>query len=173
MKQSLFSGFVTILVTASLCAMPLAAGGHEAAEKEKTAEARGDKGGKPWVLDIEEATVENDHDRVVRWTGRYLQLVLMSLKPGEIIDLELHEGHDQFIRIEEGEARIKMGKTRDALTFDKQVSADWSILIPAGYWHQVINTGETELKLYTLYGPPEHPAGTVHKTYGEAEEHVH
>jgi len=132
-----------------------------------------DLGGEPWVLDIEEATLGNDNYRSATWTGKYLQLVFMTLKPGEVIDLEMHDGHDQFIRIEEGEARVLMGKTEDDLSFDKKVSDDWSILIPAGYWHKVENIGSTSLKLYTLYGPPEHQKGTMHKTYKEAVEAHH
>ncbi len=128
-----------------------------------------DLGGQPWVLDIEEATLGNENYRSANWTGKYLQLVFMTLKPGEVIDLEVHDGHDQFIRIEKGEARVLMGKTRETLNFDKNVSDDWSILIPAGYWHKVENTGKTDLKLYTLYGPPEHRKGTMNKTYDEAK----
>ncbi|MFW6136495.1 MAG: cupin domain-containing protein [Candidatus Aminicenantaceae bacterium] len=132
-----------------------------------------DMGEKPWVLDIEEATITNQNYRMASWSGKYIQMVLMSLKPGEKIDLELHENHDQFIRIERGEARVLMGETKDNLTFDKKVSDDWTVFIPAGYWHQVQNIGDTDLKIYTIYGPPEHPAGTVHKTYEDAEDHHH
>ena len=129
-----------------------------------------DIGGEPWILNIEKATLTNDNYRVANWTGNYLQLVFMSLKPGEIIDLEMHEGHDQFIRIEQGEAHVKMGKMENDLSFDEKVSDDWAILIPAGYWHSIENTGNTYLKLYTLYGPPEHKKGTMNKTIEEAKE---
>jgi mannose-6-phosphate isomerase-like protein (cupin superfamily) len=130
----------------------------------------GDKGKSPWVLNIEEATVSNTSYRNARWTGEYLQMVLMSLKPGEIIDLEVHEDHDQFIRIEQGDARILMGETEDKLSFDEKISDDWAAFIPAGYWHKVENTGKTDLKLYTIYSPSEHPAGTVRKTYQDARD---
>jgi mannose-6-phosphate isomerase-like protein (cupin superfamily) len=129
-----------------------------------------DIGGEPWILDIEKATLTNENYRVANWTGNYLQLVFMSMKPGEVIDLEMHEGHDQFIRIEQGEARVLMGKTEDSLSFNEKVSDDWAILIPAGYWHSIENTGNTDLKLYTLYGPSEHKKGTINKTYEEAKE---
>lgn len=132
-----------------------------------------DMGTEPWVLDIEGATVANANYRIAMWTGEYMQMVLMSLKPGEIIDLELHESHDQFIRIEQGEARVLMGKTKDDMSFDKNVFDDWAIFIPAGYWHEVRNIGDTDLKLYTLYAPGEHPKGTLHKTYEDAKEHDH
>ncbi|MDD4226350.1 MAG: cupin domain-containing protein [Mariniphaga sp.] len=132
-----------------------------------------DLGGEPWVFDIEEATLGNESYRVANWTGKNMQLVFMTLQPGEIIDLEMHSGHDQFIRIEQGEARVQMGKAEDNLNFDKKVSDDWAILVPAGYWHKVENIGRTDLKVYTLYGPPEHKKGTAHKTYEEAREAHH
>jgi mannose-6-phosphate isomerase-like protein (cupin superfamily) len=156
-------------------------GSCQSGTKEHSAEGAGessinyneDLGGEPWVLDIEEATLGNENYRSANWTGKYMQLVFMTLKPGEVIDLEIHSGHDQFIRIEEGEARVQMGKTEDNLSFDKKVSDDWAILIPAGYWHTVENTGKSALKLYTLYGPAEHEKGTINKTYEEAKEAHH
>lgn len=143
---------------------------RETEEFVLTADDEGDKGKSPWVLDIEEATVSNTNYRNAQWTGEYMQMVLMSLKPGEIIDLEVHKGHDQFIRIEQGDARILMGKTENQLSFDEKISDDWAAFIPAGYWHTVENTGKTDLKLYTIYSPSEHPAGTVRKTYEEARD---
>lgn len=129
-----------------------------------------DMGKQPWALDIEEATVNNPNYRAAKWTGEHLQMVLMSLKPDEEIDLELHKDVDQFIRIEQGEARIRMGKSKDDLSFDKTVSDDWAILIPAGHYHHNRNTGNSELKLYSIYAPVEHKAGTIHKTYQEARD---
>jgi mannose-6-phosphate isomerase-like protein (cupin superfamily) len=144
---------------------------HPEPEQFLTPQAEnGDMGKSPWVINIEEATVLNNNYRNAKWTGEYMQMVLMSLKPGEIIDLEVHEDHDQFIRIEQGEARILMGKTEDELYYDKKISDDWAAFIPAGYWHKVENTGKSELKLYTIYSPSEHPAGTVRKTYQEARD---
>ncbi len=139
-------------------------------------DANDENGGEPWVLNIEEATVANGNYRIEQWTGKHMQMVLMSVKPGEEIDLEIHEGHDQFIRIEQGEARILMGKTEDDLSFDETVTDDWAIFIPAGYYHNVKNTGQEDLKVYTIYAPKEHQRGTVHRTYEEArnahgEEH--
>ena len=168
-KTGIFYSAVVIMVLSILggCAEQPA---HEEAELP---EEQHDMGKQPWVLDIEEATIANPTYRIARWTGEYMQMVLMSLKPGEIIDLEIHEDHDQFIRIEQGEARILMGETEDNLTFDENVSDDWAIFIPAGFWHQVRNTGNNDLKLYTIYAPSEHPEGTVHGTYEEAELHHH
>jgi mannose-6-phosphate isomerase-like protein (cupin superfamily) len=132
-----------------------------------------DSGGQPLVFNIEEATIEEDYYRKAIWTGKHMQLVLMSLKPGEKIDLEQHSKNDQFFRVESGKARVQMGETKDNLTFDQIVSDDFAILIPAGYWHQITNIGETDLKLYTIYGPSEHAPGTKHATYKEAQEYGH
>ncbi len=140
-------------------------------EKEYVNENNNDMGKKPWVLDIEKATIENDNYREAVWTGEYMQMVFMSLKPGEIIDLEVHHNHDQFFRLEQGEARIIMGKTEDELTFEEVVYDDWAIFVPAGYWHKVENVGDTDLKVYTIYGPPEHPAGIIHKTLEDTEDY--
>ena len=176
MKNDLFISAVITIVSVILTGS-CQSGTSESAvktnvEKEPvtTINLNEDMGGEPWVLNIEEATLTTENYRVANWTGNYLQLVFMSLKPGEMIDLEIHEGTDQFIRIEEGEARVLMGKTEDSLSFDKKVPADWAILIPAGYWHSIENTGNTDLKIYTLYAPPEHQKGTVNKTYQEAKE---
>lgn len=136
-------------------------------ESERKGEEMGKK---PWVFDIEKETLENPHYRAVKWTGKYMQLVFMSLEPGEIIDLEIHEDHDQFIRIEKGKARILMGKTEDALTFDEEAVDDFAVLVPAGYWHEVRNIGDSALKLYTLYAPPEHAPGLIHERYDEAAQ---
>ncbi|MFC5269557.1 cupin domain-containing protein [Adhaeribacter terreus] len=129
-----------------------------------------DMGKKPFVLDIEKATMENTSFRHVKWTGAHLQMVLMNVKPGEEIDLEMHPAVDQFLRIEQGQAQILMGKTKQDLSFNKTVSDDWAILIPAGYYHNVKNTGKTDLKLYSIYAPANHPAGTIHKTHQDAKK---
>lgn len=133
------------------------------------AQAEKDFGKEPYVVNIEELTLKNEYFRSAKWTGQYLQLTVMTLKPGEEIGLEVHEKGDQFIRVEQGTARVVMGKTKDKMTFDKRVSADWAIFIPAGYWHNVINVGDKPLKIYVIYAPPEHPAGTLHKTSKDAK----
>jgi mannose-6-phosphate isomerase-like protein (cupin superfamily) len=132
-----------------------------------------DHGNTPWILDIEETTLENPYFRVAKWTGNTLQMTLMSLKPGEEIGLEKHDGMEQFIRIEQGKGRVLMGLSPDSLSFDEKVSDDWAIFVPSGYWHNVINTGDQVLKIYTIYGPPEHPAETLHKTFEESEADLH
>lgn len=128
-----------------------------------------DYGPEPFVVNIEEATKQNDYFRVALWTGRYLQLTLMSIRVGEDIGLEIHPDVDQFIRIEEGQGLVKMGNRKDCLDFQRNVSDDYVIFIPAGKWHNLINTGNIPLKLYSIYAPPEHPHGTVHETKEDAE----
>ncbi|MDA0291009.1 MAG: cupin domain-containing protein [Cyanobacteria bacterium] len=124
-----------------------------------------DNGKKPWAVNIEKLTAANANFRSTMWTGKNLQLTVMSLKPGEEIGLEKHDVGDQFIRVEQGNARVVMGAMKNKMTFDKKVSDDWAILIPSGFWHNIINEGNNTLKLYVLYAPPEHPAGTVDKTF--------
>lgn len=124
-----------------------------------------DNGKKPWAVNIEKLTTANDNFRSTMWTGKNLQLTVMSLKPGEEIGLEKHDIGDQFIRVEQGNARVVMGAMKNKMTFDKKVSDDWAILIPSGFWHNIINEGNNALKLYVLYAPPEHPAGTIDKTF--------
>lgn len=133
-----------------------------------------DRGRTPWVVNIEELTVNNADFRSARWTGQFLQMTVMSLAPSEEVGLEQHDDIDQFLRIEQGQARVVMGRSQDAMTFDEQVEDDWAIFVPAGYWHNVINTGDTALKLYSIYAPPEHRPGTVHATAADsAADHHH
>jgi mannose-6-phosphate isomerase-like protein (cupin superfamily) len=128
-----------------------------------------------WIDDIEKVTVENSTFRTVVFTGEHTQLTVMSLKPGEDIGLESHPTLDQFIRIEKGQARVELGPTQENIEETHDVEDDWAIIVPAGVWHNVVNTGAGEVKLYSLYSPPEHPDGTVHKTKADAEaaEHSH
>jgi mannose-6-phosphate isomerase-like protein (cupin superfamily) len=130
-----------------------------------------DHGPQPFVLDIEKATVENANYRTTLWTGKFLQMTVMSIEPGRDIGLEVHEDHDQFLRIEAGRARVQMGPAKDKLSFEREVEDDWAVFVPAGSWHNVTNIGSAPLKLYSLYAPPEHPHGTVHPTKADAAEH--
>jgi mannose-6-phosphate isomerase-like protein (cupin superfamily) len=128
-----------------------------------------DYGPKPFVVNIEKAAVQNNNYRTTLWTGRNLQLTLMSIKVGGDIGLEVHPHLDQFIRIEEGQGIVKMGDRKDNLDFQKRVYDDFAFIIPAGKWHNLINTGNKPIKLYSIYAPPQHPKGTVHKTKEDAE----
>ena len=132
-----------------------------------------DYGSKPFVVNIEEATKQNNYFRVALWTGRYLQLTLMSINVGEDIGLEKHPDLDQFIRIEEGQGLVQMGDSKNCLDFQRYVYDDYAILIPAGKWHNLTNIGNKPLKLYSIYAPPEHPFGTVHVTKPEEDHHCH
>lgn len=128
-----------------------------------------DYGPKPFVINIEKATKQNNTFRTALWTGEHLQVTLMSINVGEDIGLEVHPNVDQFLRIEEGEGIVKMGDRKDRLDYQKKVYDNFAIMIPAGKWHNIINTGNTPLKLYSIYAPPNHPHGTVHKTKAMAE----
>lgn len=127
-----------------------------------------DYGRRPFVVDIEEATKQNNTFRTALWTGQYLQTTLMSLRPGEDIGLEMHPDVDQFIRIEEGQGVTQMGNRKDQLNFRAPVSDDSAIFVPAGAWHNLTNTGSKPLKLYSIYAPPNHPFGTVQPTKAAA-----
>jgi mannose-6-phosphate isomerase-like protein (cupin superfamily) len=115
---------------------------------------------------IEEQTVENTYFRQVLFTGKHAQLVVMSLRPGEEIGNEVHPNVDQFFRIEQGEARFVLDQKEERLVSDGD-----AVIVPAGTYHNVINISKTtDLKLYTVYSPPNHPDGTVHKTKAEADK---
>jgi mannose-6-phosphate isomerase-like protein (cupin superfamily) len=133
-----------------------------------------DFGPNPYVVDIEELTLQNENFRTAAWTGKNLQMTLMAIQPGDDIGLEVHEDHDQFLRIEEGEARVEMGQSADQLE-TWSAEDDFAIFVPAGMWHNIINTGDDVLKLYSIYAPAEHPHGTIHvdKAEAEAAEHDH
>jgi mannose-6-phosphate isomerase-like protein (cupin superfamily) len=121
-----------------------------------------------FIGDIEDRTEENRDFRRVLYTGPYMQLVLMSLEPGEEIGEEVHEHTDQFFRVEEGEGEIWMDGR------PTPIESDMAMLVPAGARHNIRNTGSEPLKFYTLYAPPEHEDGTVHATKADAdaaEEH--
>jgi mannose-6-phosphate isomerase-like protein (cupin superfamily) len=118
---------------------------------------------KGFVEDIEHRTKENSDFRRVLYTGKNLQLVLMSLQPGEDIGEEVHDDRDQFFRVEEGDGEVSIDGRRTKL------EDDTAVVVPAGARHNVKNTGNKPLKLYTIYGPPEHVDGTVHVKKADAE----
>lgn len=120
-----------------------------------------DYGPQPFIIDINKATVNNNTYRTALWTGKHLQLTLMSILPGEDIGLEVHPNVDQFLRVEEGQGVAMMGDRSDNLFLKQNVYDDYAIFIPAGTWHNVVNTGTKPLKLYSIYAPANHPWGTV------------
>lgn len=127
-----------------------------------------DYGPKPFVININKAAKQNHNFRTTLWTGEHLQLTLMCINPGEDIGLEMHSNVDQFLRIEQGQGFVQMGKKKDNLNFQCTVFEDSAIFVPAGTWHNVTNIGNVPLKLYSIYSPPNHPFGTVHRTKAEA-----
>ena len=119
-----------------------------------------------YFVPIEKKTLDNDYFRQVLFTGKHAQLVVMCLQPGEEIGNEVHTKVDQFFRIEQGEAAFVFGEKEKHLVKDGD-----AVIVPAGTYHNVINTSKTtKLKLYTIYSPPNHPDKTVHKTKAEAEK---
>ncbi|MBA3565079.1 MAG: cupin domain-containing protein [Gammaproteobacteria bacterium] len=123
---------------------------------------------KGYIDDIEKVTRSNEDFRRVLYTGAHLQLVLMTLQPGEEIGEEIHEDRDQFFRIEDGEGEVLIDGSRH------RIEDDFAVIVPAGARHNVVNTGEEPLKLYTLYGPPEHRHAVVHRSKAQADaDHEH
>jgi mannose-6-phosphate isomerase-like protein (cupin superfamily) len=128
-----------------------------------------DIGPDPQSFDIEKETQENSHYRAVAWSGKYLQVTLMSIPPGKDIGLEAHPGTDQFLRLDAGRGRVQMGPAEDRLTFDREVEDGWAVMVPAGTWHNVTNIGEEPLRLYAVYAPVHHAPGIVQETADDAE----
>ncbi len=126
-----------------------------------------------WVGNVETATLDNANFRTVLFTGANVQLTVMRLGPGEEIGVEMHDHLDQFLRIEQGTARVTFGPSPEQVDEEHEVEDDWAIVVPGGVWHNVVNTGESDLKLYSLYAPPEHPPGTVHRTKADADAAEH
>lgn len=124
----------------------------------------------PFTINIEEATKQNQTFRTVLWTGNHLQLTLMSIAPGEDIGLEMHPHTDQFIRIEEGQGMVQIGRRKDQVDFERHVQDNDIVIIPAGTWHNLLNTSTVPIKLYSIYAPPNHPHGTIHETKAISEE---
>ncbi|MEK3885549.1 cupin domain-containing protein [Paenibacillus sp. PL2-23] len=129
-----------------------------------------DYGPRPIVVNIDQATKQNSNYRTALWTGEHFQVTLMSIPPGDDIGLEVHPTTDQFIRIEDGEGLVQMGDGPDSLDFQAMAYDDFAVMIPAGKWHNITNTGDRPLKVYVIYAPPEHPYGTIHVTKADAQE---
>jgi len=128
-----------------------------------------DIGPKPQSFDIEDATKDNTDYRSVAWSGRYLQLTLMSIPVGGDIGLEAHPETDQFLRLDAGRGRTQMGPAKDELNFEQDVSDGWCVLVPAGTWHNITNTGDTPMQVYAIYAPAHHKPGKVQATAAVAK----
>ena len=133
-----------------------------------------DYGPYPFSFNISVATKANDNFRTTVWTGKHLQLTLMSIPAGGEIGLEVHHFLDQFLRIEEGCGMVLMGSAENKLDYREKVADGYAVFVPAGIWHNLINTSNKPIKLYSIYSPPAHAPGTIHRTKEEsdyAEEH--
>ena len=132
-----------------------------------------DYGCEPFIFNINHAANMNENFRTTVWTGRDLQLTLMSIPAHSDIGIEMHNNVDQFIRVESGIAKVYIGTCRDNLKEQARVDENDAILIPAGTWHNIVNVVNRPLKLYSLYAPPQHPMGTVHHTKEDAIREGH
>jgi mannose-6-phosphate isomerase-like protein (cupin superfamily) len=127
-----------------------------------------DIGPKPQSFDLEQETQDNGNYRSVAWSGRYLQLTLMSIPVAGDIGLEMHAETDQFLRLDAGRGLVEMGPSRDELTFRREVSDGWCIMVPAGTWHNITNTGDAPMQVYAIYAPSHHAPGKIQATAGAA-----
>ena len=128
-----------------------------------------DNGPAPFVTNLEQMALRNPNFRTALWTGPHVQLTVMSIPVGGEIGLEVHEDTDQILFIHGGSGQTVMGPTQDTITVQLFVNRGDAIFVPAGTWHNVINMGRNPLKISTIYAPPEHPHGTVHRTKQEAD----
>lgn len=128
-----------------------------------------DYGATPFIFNIQHATAMNQSFRTVLWTGSDLQLTLMNIPVRSSIGVEMHPNVDQFIRIESGNAKVYIGRDKDSLQEVARADGRYAILIPAGTWHNIVNIGNRPLKLYSIYAPPQHHFGAIHKTKADAE----
>ena len=128
-----------------------------------------DYGGCPFVTDISRRAARNTNFRTAIWTGSYLQMTLMHLPPHGEIGEEMHGDTDQLLRVEQGCGMVKMGARRGQMDTQYRVCRGDAIFVPAGTWHNVINIGRMPLKISSVYAPPNHQKGTVHRTKKDAE----
>lgn len=128
-----------------------------------------DYGGKPYVENIEKMGLTNTNFRTAIWTGSHMQMTLMCIPPCGDIGLEVHPNTDQFIRVEQGKALVKMGPCQKQLNFSQMMYKGDAVFIPAGAWHNVMNVETRPLKVSVIYAPSHHPKGTVHRTKQDAQ----
>ena len=129
-----------------------------------------DFGGHPLVIDMDRAAKCNSCYRFALWTGEYFQVTLMNIPAGGDVGLEMHSDTDQFLRIGSGCGLCVMGESPEKMTVRKRVGEKDAVIVPAGTWHNLINTGSTALKLYSVYAPPHHPFGTIQPRKEDAED---
>lgn len=130
----------------------------------------GDEGPEPFLADIDRLAEKNCFYRTALWTGEHLQVTLMSIPAGGEIGLEIHGNLDQFLYIVEGCALVSMGECKEYMRYQRKAGRGCAVIVPACTWHNVVNVGCRPLKLFSLYAPPQHPYGTVHRTREEAAD---
>ena len=128
-----------------------------------------DLGNQAVLINIHKQTLANQNFRKAIWTGDYLQVTVMSIPAGGEIGVEIHDDVDQLIRVEYGVGSVYMGKTKQDIKFVGNANSNYAILIPAGTLHNLINHQNVPLKIYSVYAPPKHPIGTIHKTKFESD----
>ena len=128
-----------------------------------------DNGNKPCVIPLKKLTYLNDNYRVAVWTGTHLQITVMNILPNDDIGGEVHENLDQFLYIERGRAKVLIGESKDKLSVMQYAGEGEGILIPANNWHDVINVGMSDLKVFSVYAPVQHPYGTVQENKPEED----
>ncbi len=132
-----------------------------------------DHGPKPFVANVMRVARQNQNFRTAFWTGHHLQMTRMSIRPGGEIGVEMHPDTDQFIRVEEGRALVRIGGCRQELDVPCRLNVGDAIFVPCGTWHNVLNAGNCPLKLSSIYAPPQHPRGTIHRTKADAANDKH
>lgn len=123
-----------------------------------------------YTANVYQKAIQNTNYRTTLWTGCHAQMTLMSIPVCSDIGFEIHEDTDQIIRIEDGIAMVTMGVCKNCPDYQHRVCAGDTIFVPAGTWHNVINTGRTPLKISAVYAPPHHPAQTLHRTKKDATD---
>lgn len=140
---------------------------HEKCERKFECDA------KPFLVNVEQAANRNQNFRTELWTGNYLQMTLMCIPVNGEIGLEIHEDTDQLIRLEKGMAVVVFGECKNNIHNKYKMHSQDVFFVPAGTWHNVINIGNTDLKISSVYAPPHHPRGTVHRTKEDADRMNH
>ena len=129
-----------------------------------------DYGPNPYVANVGQMAMRNPNFRTALWTGEYMQMTLMNIPVRGEIGSEIHEDTDQMVRVEQGIGLVTMGADKDNPDFKQRVMQGDTIFVPAGTWHNIVNAGRIPLRLTSIYAPPHHPRGTIHRTKEEAQK---